>query len=61
MLTIVVGDDHTTYHKLTEHELVAQTEHIFIVGDAEVGTDLVLLDVLCTHHDDDLDGVAQLS
>ena len=38
----------------------AQSEHIFIVGNAEVGTHLVFLNVVRTDRDDDLRIVAQL-
>ena len=34
---------------------------IFIVGDAEVGTHLVFLNVVSTDHNHDLDAVAKLS
>ena len=60
ILAVVVGDDHGTHIEVAAHELVAQTEHILVVGDAEVGAHLVSLDILRTDHDDDLDGVAQL-
>ena len=61
MLTVVVGDDHRADHEAPALELVAQTEHILVVGDAQVGTHLVLLDVLGTDDDDDLDAVSQLA
>ena len=60
MLAVVVGDDHGAYHEVAAHELVAQAQHVFVVGDAEVGTNLVLLNVVGTDYDDDFQLVAQL-
>ena len=61
MLTVVVGNNHTAHHEVAAHELIAQTQYILVVGNAEVGTYFVLLDVLGANHDDNLDAVAQLS
>ena len=61
MLAVVVGDDDRAHHEVAAHELVAQAEHILVVGDAEVGAHLVLLHVFRVHHDDDLYALAQLS
>ena len=60
MLTIIMGDDDRAYHEVTAHELVAQSQHILVIGDAQVGTYLVLLNILSTDHDDDLQLVSQL-
>ena len=60
LLAVIVSDDHRAHHELAVHELLAQTQHILIISDAQVGTHLVLLDVLGTDHDDDLQLVAQL-
>ena len=60
MLTVVVCNHYATYHEVAAHKLIAKAQHILIVSDAEVGTYLVLLDVLSTYHDDNLDAVAQL-
>ena len=60
MLAAIVGDDDRTYHEVAALELVAQAQHILVVGDAEVGTHLVLFDVASTHHDDDFDAIAKL-
>ena len=61
MLTVVVGDDHRAHHEVALHELLPQSQHILIVGDAKIGTNLILLDVFRTDNDQDLDTVAQLS
>ena len=60
-LTVVVGDDDGAHHEVAAHKLVAQTEHVLVVGDAQIGTHLVLLNIVGTHHDDNLQLVAQLS
>ena len=60
MLTVVVCNHYAAHHKAATHELSAKAQYILIVSDAEVGTYLVLLDVLSTYHDDNLDAVAQL-
>ena len=60
LLAVVVGDDHRAHHEVAAHELIAQAEHVLVVGDAQVGTHLVLLDVVGTDHDDNLYRVAQL-
>ena len=44
-LPIVVGDDHRGHQESALHELLAQAEHILIVGDAEVLAHFVLLNV----------------
>ena len=61
MLAIVVGNHHTSHHEVATHKLIAQTKHIFVVSDAEVGTDLILFDIIGAHHNDDLDRVAQIA
>ena len=60
MLTIVVGDHHGAHHEVTAHKLVAKSQYILVVSDAQVCTYLVLLDVFSTDHNHDLDAVAQL-
>ena len=50
-------DDH---HEAAVHKLIAQSQCVFVVCDAEVGSYLVLLDVFGIHHDDNLDAVSQL-
>ena len=59
-LPVVVGNHYRTNHEATVHKLLAQTKHILIVGNAEVGTHLVLLNVFGTDDDDNLNAVAQL-
>ena len=61
MLAVIVGNHHTSYHEVAAHKLITQTEYILIVGDAEVSTDLILLDVLSADYYQDLDAVAQLA
>ena len=60
MLTVVMGDNHGTHHEVATHEFLPQSQHILVVGDAQVGTYLVLHDVLCRYHDDNFQLVAQL-
>ena len=60
-LVVVVGDDDRADHEVALHELVAQTEHVLVVGDAEVGTHLVAFDVVGADDDDDFQLVAQLA
>ena len=60
MLAIVMGDYYRSHHEITTHELITQSEHVFIISDAKVSTDLVLLDVFSTYYNDDLNGIAQL-
>ena len=60
MLAGIVGDDDGAHHEVASLELVAQSEHVFVVGDAEVGAHLVFLDVGGADDDDDFDAVAQL-
>ena len=59
-LAVVMRDDDTVDHESTAHELVAQTQHIDVIGDAKVAAHLVLLDVNSADDDDNLCHVAQL-
>ncbi len=61
MLAGIVSDDHRAHHEVAAHKLIAQAEHILVVGDAQVGAHLVLLDIIGTYHNQNLDAVAQLS
>ena len=54
MLACIVGDDYRANHEVALHELVAQSEHVFVVRDAQVGTYLVLLNVGRTDYNDNL-------
>ena len=60
VLTIVVCNHYAAHHEAAAHEFIAQAQYILIVGDAEVGTYLVFLDVLSANHDNNLYAVAQL-
>ena len=60
VLAVVVGDDDASHHEVAAHEFVAQPQHVFVVGDAEVGANFVLFDVFGTDNDDNLDTLAQL-
>ncbi len=57
-LTVEMGDDNRTHHEATVLELATEAEHILIVSDAKVGTLLVLYDVGCTNHDNNLNAIA---
>ena len=59
-LPVVLGDDHRTDLQSTVHKLATQAKHIHVVGNAQVATHLVLLDVARTDSDDDFGIVAQL-
>ena len=61
MLTCVVCNHNTAHHEATNHKLVTQTQYILIVCDAEVCTNLVLLDIVSIDHNHNLDTVTQLS
>ena len=61
MLSVVVGDDHRTHHETAPDELVAQAQHILVVGDAQVGTHFVALYILSAYHYHDLYLVANLA
>ena len=60
VLSVVVGDDDRAHHEVAALELVAQSQHVLVVGDAQVSAYLVLLNVLCRYNDDNLQLVAQL-
>ena len=60
MLTVVVCNHYAAHHETATHELIAKAQYILIVSDAEVGTYLVLLDVLSANYDYNLDAIAQL-
>ena len=59
-LSVVMGDDNRTDHKATVLELATQTQHILVVGDAQVGALLVLLNVGSTDDNHYLYAVAYL-
>ena len=53
ILTVIMSDDDRSYHKVAIHEFLAQTQHVFIIGNAQVCTYLIFLDVFGTYYDDD--------
>ena len=53
----ILGDDHSRDGKTVAAEQVNQTQHVLVIGNAEVATGLVLLDVVRVNRDDDLDVV----
>ncbi len=59
-LAAVMGDDHAPHHEAASHEGLPQTKHVLVVSDTEIGADLVLHDILCANHNDNLDLVAEL-
>ena len=59
-LSVVMGDDNGAHQQSAADKFVAQSEHIDIVGDAEVVAHLVLLDVNGADDDDDFGVVTQL-
>ena len=60
-LAVVVGDDDGTDQETAAHELVAKTQNVHVIGNAEVTADLVLLDVNGTDDDDDFTVVYELA
>ncbi len=56
-----MGDDHRSDHETALLELAAQTQHVHVVGDAEILTNLVLLDILCADHYNYLRAVLKLT
>ncbi len=55
-----MSNDNRIDHETAVHKLLAQTQHIDIVGDAEVTTHLVLLDINGADDNDDLRHVSKL-
>lgn len=51
----VLGDDHSRDSKAVAAEQVNQAQHILVIGNAEVTTSLVFLDVVRVDRDDNLD------
>ena len=60
VLTVVVSDDDSRHHETPLLELAAESEHVFVVGDAQVLTHLVLLDVERADDNQDLGRRAEL-
>ena len=59
-LAVVVCDDDGVDKESTTEESVPQTQHVDIIGDAEVAADFVFLDVDGTDNNDDFRIVFQL-
>ena len=59
-LTRIVRDDHRADHEPAVHELVAQTQHVLVVGDTQILTYLISFDIQRREHDHDLQRVLQL-
>ena len=57
MLTCVVRNHNAAHHEVTSHKLIAQTQYVLIVCDAEVCTNLILLDIVCIDHNHNLDAI----
>ena len=60
MLPVVMGNHHGTYHEVALHKLVTQAKYVLVVGDTEVSPDLILLDVLSTDDNHNLNAFTQL-
>ena len=56
-LSAVSGDYDARHQKVTLPESVDETQHLTVVGDVKVVSDLVALDVACVDGDDDLHAV----
>ena len=54
-LASVLGDDHSRDGKAVAAEQVNQAQHILVIGNAQVTTSLVFLDVVRVDRDDNLD------
>ena len=59
-LTIIMGHHNGVHHETTTHKLLTETEHIHIVGDTQVATHLVLLNVDGADDDNDFRHINQL-
>ena len=47
MLAVIVGNHYRTYHEVAIHEFITQTKHVLVVGNAQIGTNLILLNIFC--------------
>ena len=59
-LVVVVRNHHRTYGETTLHKFGAKTEHIFIIGNTQVGTYLVSLNIFGTDDNNYFKSVAEL-
>ena len=55
-----MGNHYRAYHEVATHKLLTQTQYVFIIGDAQVGTYLILLYIFSADNDDNLHLVSQL-
>ncbi len=59
-LAVVVGNHHRTHHETTVHKLLAQTQHVDVVGNAQVAAHLILFNIAGTDDDNDFSDVGKL-
>ena len=59
-LSVVVGDNYTAHVKSDVFKFASQAEYVFVVGDAEVATYLVFLNIVGADDHDDFGFIAQL-
>ena len=59
-LVVVMRNYHRAYGETTLHKLRAKAQHIFIVGNAQVGTHLVALNVFSTDYNHNFKSITQL-
>ena len=59
-LPVVVGDDYTAHVESDVFKFASQAEYVFVVGDAEVATYLVFLNIVGADDHDDFGFIAQL-
>ena len=59
-LSVIMSYNNRAHHKSSILELSAQSQHIHIIGDAQILTHLAFLDVQRTDHNHNLGLVAQL-
>ena len=59
-LSRVVGNNDRRHHKPTAHKLFAQTKHILIIGNTQILTHLIALNIIGRNDDNNLQRIAQL-
>ena len=59
-LTVILRDANGADQQATALKLVAQSQHIVVIGDAQVGTNLVLLNIARADSNNNLSVIAQL-
>ena len=60
VLPLVMGDNHAAHIQSSALELVAQAQHIDVIGNPQVAVYLILFDIHCADDDDDFGAVRQL-